>query len=71
MIAGFTTIGLQENPPPNEKRDGSVTGDTSTLTPDERKVVDDLVSQGKTVEIIPRSDNSKTPDFMLMALKQN
>ena len=69
LIAGFTTISLQNYSLPTEKREGSVIGDTSKLTPDERKVVDDLVSQGKRVEIIPRSDNSKTPDFYVDGIK--
>ncbi|MCL2015557.1 MAG: hypothetical protein FWG68_04850 [Defluviitaleaceae bacterium] len=44
---------------------GTLTGDLKNKTANERRVVDDLLNQGKNVEIVPEStiQNSKTPDF--------
>lgn len=44
---------------------GTLTGSLDKLTQVERTMVNDLLSQGKNVEIVPRSDTSgvKTPDF--------
>ena len=46
---------------------GSLKGDLKGLTVDEKKVIDNLIEQGKNVEIIPRSKkvNEKTPDFFV------
>ncbi len=46
---------------------GSLKGDLKGLTVDEKKVIDNLLEQGKNVEIIPRSKkvNEKTPDFFV------
>ena len=45
------------------KTRGTLTGSLDGLTGDERRLVEDLLSQGKNVEIIPRDPNAKTPDF--------
>ena len=44
---------------------GKLSGSLDDLSPDERKMVNDLLNQGKNVEIIPRSNlqGVKTPDF--------
>jgi len=44
---------------------GELTGNLDGLSQAERTMVDDLLSQGKNVEIVPRSNESgvKTPDF--------
>ena len=50
---------------------GSVSGNMNGLTQGERIVVDDLVNQGKTVEIIPRSNiqGESTSDFFVDGVK--
>jgi len=52
---------------------GKLTGSLDGLTSAERKVVNDLLSQGKNVEIIPRSNvqGVSTPDFIINGVKQN
>lgn len=42
---------------------GKLTGSLDGLTADERAMVNDLLNQGKSVEIIPRDNNRPTPDF--------
>lgn len=42
---------------------GSRTGKLDGLTADERKMIDDLLNSGKNVEVIPRSDTAKMPDY--------
>lgn len=62
---------VQMQPPEEEEEEeeregvGTLTGSLKDLTPDEQRVVDDLVGMGKNVEIIPRSKEQgvKTPDF--------
>ncbi|MGE7114265.1 hypothetical protein [Lysinibacillus sp. NPDC047702] len=46
---------------------GKFIGNLNELTPDERKVVNELVAEGKIVEQIPRSTipGEKTPDFKI------
>ena len=48
-----------------DSKPGSLIGSLDDLSQDERKMVNDLLNQGKNVEIIPRSDvqGVKTPDF--------
>lgn len=50
---------------------GKLTGSLDGLTSAERKVVNDLLSQGKNVEIIPRSNvqGVSTPDFIINGVK--
>ncbi len=48
---------------------GTLTGKLDGLTADERGMVEDLLSSGKNVEIIPRSDTGKTPDFFVDGVK--
>ena len=50
---------------------GKLTGSLDGLTSAERKVVNDLLSQGKNVEIIPRSNDQgvSTPDFIINGVK--
>ena len=50
---------------------GILTGSLDGLTADERAMVNDLLDQGKNVEIIPRSNvpNDKTPDFFVNGVK--
>ena len=45
-------------------KNGKVIGDLKGLTPAEREFVDELVSQGKQVELIPRG-SGKTADFLI------
>jgi len=49
--------------------EGILKGSVDGLTAAEKKVVGDLVSQGKTVEIIPKTTQAKTPDFFVDAVK--
>ena len=42
---------------------GELTGKLDGLTVDERNMVNDLLEQGKNVEIIPKTVGHKTPDF--------
>ena len=42
---------------------GELTGKLDGLTVDERNMVNDLLDQGKNVEIIPKTAEHKTPDF--------
>ena len=53
-----------------EKR-GTLTGKLDKLTADERKMIEDLLSSGKTLQIIPKSnvDHVKTPDFLINGVK--
>lgn len=53
------------------KGTGKFIGDLHSLTPAEKKVVHDLLGQGKTVERIPESTipNEKTPDFKVDGVK--
>ena len=53
-----------------EKR-GTLTGKPDKLTADERKMIEDLLSSGKTLQIIPKSnvDHVKTPDFLINGVK--
>ncbi|GLC30970.1 hypothetical protein [Clostridium omnivorum] len=48
-----------------------MTGSLTGLTQAERTVVNDLLSSGKNVEIIPRSaaQGVKTPDFLINGVK--
>ena len=48
---------------------GTLTGKLDGLTPDERKMVDDLLNAGNDVEIIPRDPNKKTPDYFVNGVK--
>jgi len=50
---------------------GTLTGKLDKLTADERKMVEDLLSSGKNIEIIPKSniDRVKTPDFLVDGIK--
>ncbi len=50
---------------------GTLTGKLDKLTADERRVVEDLLSSGKNVEIIPKSnmDGVRTPDFWVDGIK--
>ena len=48
---------------------GQLTGKLDGLTEDERKVVKDLLDSGKDVEIIPRSNTEKRPDFYVDGIK--
>ena len=50
---------------------GILTGSLDGLTADERAMVNDLLNQGKDIEIIPRSNvpNNKTPDFFVDGVK--
>ena len=48
---------------------GKYIGNRNDLTSDEKKVVDDLVSQGKTVESISRNPKDPTPDFYVDGVK--
>jgi hypothetical protein len=49
--------------------EGILKGSVDGLTVAERKVVGELVSQGKTVEIIPKTTQAKTSDFFVDAVK--
>jgi len=53
-----------------EKR-GTLIGKLDKLTADKRKMVEDLLSSGKNIEIIPKSniDRVKTPDFLVDGIK--
>ncbi len=53
-----------------EKR-GTLTGKPDKLTADERKMIEDLLSSGKTLQIISKSnvDHVKTPDFLINGVK--
>jgi hypothetical protein len=50
---------------------GELTGSLNKLDNDERAMVEELLSQGKDVEIIPRSNiqGDKTPDFEVNGVK--
>ncbi|MEB3104094.1 RHS repeat-associated core domain-containing protein, partial [Ferviditalea candida] len=48
---------------------GKVVGSLDGLTSAEKTVINDLVSQGKTVEVIPKTTASKTPDFLVDGVK--
>ena len=48
---------------------GILKGSVNGLTKDEIRMVDDLLNEGKNVEIIPRSDVSKRPDFLVNGVK--
>ena len=48
---------------------GQLSGSLNGLTSTERTVVNDLLSQGKNVEIIPTTTASKTPDFLVNGVK--
>ena len=48
---------------------GNLTGKLDGLTADERKVVNDLLDAGNDVEIIPRSDTAKMPDYFVNGVK--
>ena len=50
---------------------GTLTGKLDKLTADERKIVEDLLSSGKNIEIILESniDRVKTPDFLVDGIK--
>ncbi|MEW4415264.1 hypothetical protein [Clostridium sp. AN503] len=48
---------------------GTLTGKLDGLTADERKVVNDLLDAGNDVEIIPRSDTAKMPDYYVNGVK--
>ena len=52
---------------------GTLTGKTDGLTADEKTMVEDLLNQGKDVEIIPRSNQQgeKTPDFIVDGVKNS
>jgi len=50
-------------------RPGEYTGDWNSLTQHEKKVAEDLIWQGKTVESIPRDPNDPTPDFYVDGVK--
>jgi len=48
---------------------GALTGSVDGLTAAEKTVINDLLSQGKNVSVIPRSTTSKTPDFLINGIK--
>ena len=50
---------------------GKVSGSLNGLTEAERKVINDLVSKGKNVEVIPKDPKAKvkTPDFKVDGIK--
>jgi hypothetical protein len=48
---------------------GKIIGSVDGLTNAEKIVINDLVSQGKTVEIIPKTTASKTPDFLVNGVR--
>jgi len=48
---------------------GKLSGSLNGLTSAERTVVNDLLSQGKNVEIIPTTTAAKTPDFLVNGVK--
>jgi len=48
---------------------GKIVGSVDGLTSAEKTVINDLVSQGKTVEVIPKTTASKTPDFLVNGVK--
>ena len=48
---------------------GSIIGSLNSLTNDERRVVNDLANEGHEVEMIPRSNTTKTPDFYVDHIK--
>ena len=52
-----------------ETNKGILNGSPNGLTQAERKMVDDLLNAGKNVEIIPRSNVSKRPDFLVDGVK--
>jgi hypothetical protein len=52
-----------------QKGMGKIIGSLDGLTAAERKVINDLISQGKNVEIIPKTTSSKTPDFLVNGIK--
>jgi len=43
---------------------GKLKGDTSGLTPGEKKIVDEMLQEGRDVEIVPRG-TERTPDFLV------
>jgi hypothetical protein len=48
---------------------GKLSGSVDGLTAAERTVINDLLSQGKNVEVIPKTTASKTPDFLVNGVK--
>jgi hypothetical protein len=50
-------------------KSGKVIGSLDGLTSAERKVINDLISKGKNVEIIPKTTTAKTPDFIINGVK--
>ncbi len=48
---------------------GILTGKLDKLTSDERRVINDLLDAGNNVEIIPRSNTAKMPDYYVNGVK--
>ena len=52
----------------NYKRDGVLRGSLNGLTKEEKTIINELLEEGKTVEIIP-TDSSPTADFYVDGMK--
>ena len=65
LFKGGSVKGTTEGTGNATKGVGILTGSLDKLTPAERTMVNDLLGQGKSVEIVPRSNvqGVKTPDF--------
>lgn len=64
-------IGVDEVISENKIELGKLIGSLDGLTSDERKMVNDLLKQGKNIEIIPKDPKAtvKTPDFLVDEVK--
>lgn len=52
----------------NAKRTGILRGDTKRLNANERKVVSELLEEGRSIEVLPEGTQS-SPDFVVDGLK--
>ena len=62
----YRAYNLQLN---SKSQNGTICGDISSLTPDEQAAVYELLAKGKNVEIIPKTVQTKTPDFYVNGIK--
>ncbi len=70
VLGAFTFIYGAYNLQFNSKgQSGTIYGDISSLTPDEQAAVYELLAKGKNVKIIPKTVQSKTPDFYVDGIK--
>ena len=53
----------------NAKRTGILRGDTKRLNANERKVVSELLEEGRSIEVLPEGTQS-SPDFVVDGLKK-